>query len=358
MKDTLKYSSIRPGEIWLDTNGERIQAHAGSILVEDDGTFVWYGENKERTMPGSGIWHWGVRAYSSRDLYNWEDRGLIIPPNQDDPTSPLHPARMMDRPHIIRNPRTGKYVCWIKVMESDAYIQRATVLVAASLFGPYEIVHREFFPLGISAGDLDLVVDPDDGKGYYFFEKPHSELICADLSDDFTDVTGHFTRHFPHPSPPWVREAPAYFRRGEVHYLVTSGTSGYFPNPSEFASATDYHGPWTVLGNAHPTDTSGTSFASQIGSVFKHPGKRDLYIALGDRWLTDLGDDAGATFKRMSAVAKHDTDEAIAATTEGRDGVPPEERTFQADYVWLPIIFDGDMPTVEWHDEWRIEDYD
>ena len=32
----MKYNSIRPGQVWLDTNGNRIQAHGGSITVEDN----------------------------------------------------------------------------------------------------------------------------------------------------------------------------------------------------------------------------------------------------------------------------------------------------------------------------------
>ena len=28
-----------------------------------------------------------------------------------------------------------------------------------------------------------------------------------------------------------------------------------------------------------------------------------------------------------------------------------------ADYVWLPIRFDGEMAYLDWKDEWRIEDY-
>lgn len=48
-----------------------------------DGIFYWYGENKEKTKADSGIWHWGVRCYSSRDLYNWKDEGLIIPPGYE-----------------------------------------------------------------------------------------------------------------------------------------------------------------------------------------------------------------------------------------------------------------------------------
>src|SRR6476619_6757863 len=92
------YTSIRPGQIWLDNNGNRIQAHAGNIRQDFDGVFYWYGKNKEKTTAGSGIWHWGVRAYKSTDLYNWDDLGLIIPPVTDDPDSPLHPAQMLDRP--------------------------------------------------------------------------------------------------------------------------------------------------------------------------------------------------------------------------------------------------------------------
>jgi hypothetical protein len=59
------YDSIRPGQVWLDTSGNRIHAHGGSILFED-GVFYWYGENKERTTPGSGVWTWGIRCYRSR----------------------------------------------------------------------------------------------------------------------------------------------------------------------------------------------------------------------------------------------------------------------------------------------------
>ena len=64
-------TSIRPSQPWLETSGERIQAHGGSILHED-GTFYWFDENKERSTKGSAEWHWGNKCYSSTDLYNWK----------------------------------------------------------------------------------------------------------------------------------------------------------------------------------------------------------------------------------------------------------------------------------------------
>jgi hypothetical protein len=368
-------TSIRPGEVWRDTAGERIQAHGGSIFYEH-GAFYWYGENKERTLPGSGIWHWGIRCYRSEDLYSWEDLGLLIPPQPDDADSPVHPARMVDRPHIVQSRRTGSYVCWLKIMHEDG-TQRSTILTAETFLGPYTIVRTDVRPLGMSAGDFDLVVDPHDGKTYYFFERVHSELICADLTDDCTDVTGYYSTHFTFGVPPYVREAPAYFCRRGLHYLITSGTTGYVPNESAVATAGTYHGPWTMIGDPHPDDTSRTSYNSQVTSVFKHPHKEDLYIALADRWLPQLPEHGGEAFasgrlaRRVMAASAQRTDphgrfgnahEFTEAVTIGPEVVKmimmETTDTSIADYVWLPIRFDGDMAYLDWRDEWRIDDFD
>jgi hypothetical protein len=324
-------------------------------VLHEDGVFYWYGENKERSEPGSGIWHWGVRCYSSTDLINWEDRGLIIPPEPDDPASPLHPSKLVDRPHIIRNPHTGQYVCWLKIMgPGDGNTQLSTVLVADRLLGPYTMVATGLRPLGMNAGDFDLVVEPSDGKAYYFFERVHSEMICADLTSDYTGVTGYYSTHFPHPQPPYVREAPAYFRRDGKHYLVTSGTSGYFPNPSEAASADSYHGPWVVLGDPHPDDVTRTSYRSQISSVFRHPGKKDLYIAVADRWLSDVSPEESDQRERFRRLFAGEPEAQVVADAPPQ-WVRPDTRI--ADYVWLPIRFDGPVPIIDWREEWSPEDF-
>lgn len=346
--------SIRPGQVWLDTDGKRIQAHGGSVLYVD-GTYYWYGENKEKTTGDSDIWHWGVKCYASKDLYNWEDKGIIIPPDLENPESSLHPTSMVDRPHIIYNKRTKKYVCWLKVMKKDGS-QKETVLTADTILGPYTVVREGLMPLGMSAGDFDLAVAPD-GKAYYYFERVHSETICADLTDDYTDVTGYYSTHFPRVSPPYVREATAHFYRKGKHYLVTSGTTGYLPNPSEVAIADTWHGPYKVLGNPHPYDQSQTSYHSQISSVFKVEGKKDLYIAVADRWVPDQMDleyeEYGAAFEQLfnpDYQGERKLDEKF-----GEDG---KRNTSIADYVWLPFRFEGGMAYLDWMDEWKIEDYE
>jgi hypothetical protein len=256
----------------------------------------------------------------------------------------------MDRPHILRHPDSGVFVCWLKVMSAAG--QRSTVLVAENILGPFRVVERDLKPLGMNAGDFDLVVDPADGKGYYYFERVHSELICADLTQDFTNVTGYYSTHFPLVQPPYVREAPAYFTRNGRHYLVTSGTTGYYPNPSEVASAPSYHGPWRALNDPHPDDPTRTSYQSQVSSVFRHPGKHDLYIALADRWLPRY------TASSEAAITIHaERFRPQGGHHEGPWSELTEIDTSIADYVWLPFRFDGERALLDWHDEWRIEDY-
>lgn len=352
----MRYNSFHPGQVWLDTNGKRIHAHGGSILYEN-GRYYWYGENKEKTTGENGIWHWGIRCYVSDDLYNWEDLGLIIPPEPDDPASTLHPSRCVDRPHILHNASTGKYVCWLKVMFTDG-TQRCTILVADQLLGPYTKLQEGLLPLGMSAGDFDLAV-ADDGKAYYYFERVHSELICADLTDDYTGLTGYYSTHFPHLGPPYTREAPAHFIRKGRHYLFTSGTTGYLPNPSELAVADTWHGPYRVLGDPHPADKTHTSFHSQVSSVFKVPGKQDLYIALADRWLPQKMSLCYNKYRILfERLFGSNPDMSYPPLQKGEIPDTGPDNTSLADYVWLPLRFDGEMAYIDWLDEWKIEDYD
>ncbi|EOS40045.1 hypothetical protein D3Z53_06855 [Lachnospiraceae bacterium] len=353
------YDSFTPGRVWLDTNGNRIQAHGGSVIYIN-GTYYWYGENKEKTDGKNGIWTWGVRCYASKDLYNWEDKGLIIQPDLKNEESSLHPFSMLDRPHIIYNPETGKYVCWMKIMHENG-IQSETVMTADDILGPYELIREDLRPLNMSAGDFDLAVAPD-GKAYYYFERVHSELICADLTTDYTNVTGYYSTHFPKIGPPYVREGITHFSRKGKHYLLTSGTTGYLPNPSEAAVADTWHGPFTVLGNPHRGDVSNTSFHSQISCVLKVEGKKDLYIACADRWVTDRMDLEYETYKKYYEFAfSPDEKEREKVKTLNLDmAVIDDHRrnTSISDYVWLPICFEGGMIYIDWLDEWRIEDYE
>lgn len=352
--------SIKPGQVWLDTDGNRIQAHGGSVIAVGD-TFYWYGENKEKTTGEDKIWHWGVRCYSSKDLYNWKSEGIIIPPDEEDASSPLHPSAMMDRPHIVYNERTKKYVAWLKIMgEPSAF----AVLLADSILGPYTMAKRRVNPCGLQVGDFDIQVDADTKKAYLFSESPHTFIYSVELNEDYTDAAGDYTAHFPHEGPPDAREAPAHFQRNGLHYLITSGTTGYFPNPSEYSLSQHWQGPYEVQGNPHVGDCSRTSFNSQITSVFRHPAKKDLYIALADRWKLELAEKEGSAFasgefsERTHEKFKKIFDPKEEFIFTEADAEDMKINSSVSDYVWLPLSFDGGRVRIAWKDEWRIEDYE
>jgi hypothetical protein len=118
-------------------------------------------------------------------------------------------------------------------------------------------------------------------------------------------------------------------------------------------------------GDLHPADRSRTSFNSQITSVFRHPKKRDLYIALADRWMgpqSGLEFESGETSRLVqSSFAK------IFATprqplTPAEQALVPTALNLKIDtsisrYVWLPIRFDGDRPIIDWRSEWSLDEF-
>ncbi len=364
VKNEGRYHSIMPGKSWLDTNGKPIQAHGFSVFY-NEGTYYWYGENKEYTTPGSNIWTYGIRCYTSKDFYNWQDRGLIIPPDTLNPLSALHPSQALDRPHIIYCPKTKKYVCWIKFMGAS---QAMVVLRADNFMGPYELIHKPFKPAGFESGDFDLYVDRDTGNGYIWFERPHHEMICATLSDDFTSVTSTYSTHFAGMTVPLTREAPVHFIRDGKHYLFTSGTSGYAPNPSLVSTFESYHDQYNDLGNPHPSDSSGTSYCSQISDVIKIPGKKDLFIALADRWMPACDpaviekvnksiEELGKTLK----IRERSFDEVVVTdrtNVKRTKSNGTSDAVSDATYVWLPIKWENGIPRIYWKEEWKLEDFE
>ena len=116
----------------------------------------------------------------------------------------------------------------------------------------------------MDTGDFCLHADAKTGKAYIWFERPHFQLICATLTDDYTAVTKEHSVHYDNLLPPDTREAPTFFERGGRKYLITSGTSGYYPNPSRVCVFDDYHGEYKDLGLICEGDRTGTSFSAQF----------------------------------------------------------------------------------------------
>src|SRR3954463_5821726 len=106
---TTQRTSFEPGEIWPDTDGVHINAHGGGILFHD-GVYYWFGEHKTEGRRGNTA-EVGVGVYASRDLYNWKNEGIALAVSED-PKSDIVRGCVLERPKVIYNPRTKKFVMW------------------------------------------------------------------------------------------------------------------------------------------------------------------------------------------------------------------------------------------------------
>ena len=346
---------IYPGKIMLDSEGERIQAHAGGIFYEN-GTYYWYGENKEKTTGKTRVWTWGIRCYSSQDFYNWKDEGLIIQPEPDNKRSWLHPSKQIDRPHIIYSIQSKKYICWLKYSgKKEACF---CVLSADRLLGPYKMERTCMRPFGRPVGDFDIYQDPLDGRAYLYFASGHEGVIACELTSDYMDVTAPYRTYYTGRTMPYCREGIAMVRSAGDLYMITSGMTGYIPNPTEAARLSSPLGELEPLGNPHQNDRSGASFCSQISAIFQHPEKPGIYVALADRWIPSLHMTEEKTEKMMRTLASC-VDKKYRSTLleKVRLGFFPWDctrvNTSVSDYVWLPLRFEGNRPVIRWEEQWE-----
>jgi len=358
-------NSFHPGAIWPDNNGVHINAHGGGVLLHD-GVYYWFGEHKIEGEAGNAA-HVGVHVYSSSDLYNWKDEGIALSVS-DDATSDIVRGCILERPKVIFNPRTKKFVMWFHLEPKNAGYSgaRSGVAVADKVTGPYQFIRsfrpnagawplnatdnekqplsaaeaaqlnamslggapRPYYPRnllfrrdftgGQMARDMTLFVD-DDGRAYHLHAaEDNGTLHISQLSDDFLSPAGKFVRIF----PGRFHEAPAIFKSGGKYYLITSYCTGWAANMARVSVAENIFGPWDELGNpvwGNDQETAST-FGGQSTFVLPVQGKPNAFIFMADRW------------NPKNAI-------------DGR-------------YVWLPIEFHHGVPMMRWHDEWNLTVFD
>ena len=132
-----KNEFFRPKEVWNDTEGNPINAHGGDILYHK-GTYYWYGEYKvgKTVLPSDATWEryrtdvTGVSCYSSKDLLNWKFEGVALKAITDDPNSDIHPTQVLERPKVVYNQKTKKFVMWMHIDSPDYSKAEAGVAIA------------------------------------------------------------------------------------------------------------------------------------------------------------------------------------------------------------------------------------
>ncbi|HVM61318.1 MAG TPA: glycoside hydrolase family 43 protein [Verrucomicrobiae bacterium] len=298
--------TIRPGAVWLDTAGKPIQAHGGGILLHD-GMYYWFGENKEApNNPGTTrVDVIGVGCYSSRNLVDWKNEGVVLPAGEGD----LHPSGVLERPKVVYNRTTRQFVMWMHIDSADYRMAAAGVAVSDRATGPYRYL-GSCSPNGNESRDMTVFQD-SDGRAYLVHSSDkNSVIVIADLTDDYLRPTGHYTRHFDHQVPNGGRESPALFKHDGKYFIITSGCTGWLPNAAQYAVADSIHGPWAVKGNPCNSETT---FDSQNTFVL---ALGDRFVFMADRWNKNNLRDSR--------------------------------------YVWLPLEVEGKSLRLQWWDRWEI----
>lgn len=271
------------GVQWADTDKNPIQAHGGGVLkVGDD--YYWFGEN--RNPDGT---FYAVSAYRSRDLRRWEHAHDVLTMNSDPGLDPAN----VERPKVVYNAATGKYVMWMHWENGMDYGEaRAAVASSDTVAGDYTY-HGSFRPLqdsgvmdhgkpGYMSRDCTLFVD-DDGKGYFLSSSNENyDLHLYSLSDDYLSIVERAALLF----EGGHREAPALFKRNGVYFLLTSGATGWEPNQAQYATSTSLVSGWSNMQNV----ADGNTFYSQSTYVLPIEGSAGTgYLYMGDRWAGAWG---------------------------------------------------------------------
>ena len=352
-----KNNFIRPGQVWPDNEGKHINAHGGGILFYN-GTYYWFGVYR---LPRSekDKSRYGVSCYSSKDLLKWKNEGLALRVISDSATL-LQPGCVIERPKVIYNKKTGKFVMWFhhELKGQDYKAALTGVAVSDNITGPYKYIHslrpnagvwpqnypdeykkakegeaslrtgsaewkasviegllvRRDLAGGQMARDMTLFVDKN-GKAYHIHSSEENmTLHFSELTDDYLDFTGKYFRVLPGGS----NEAPAIFFNKGKYFMFTSGTTGWNPNPARLSVSGKLTGDWKSIGNPcrGTEDENKITFGSQSTFILNIQGKKSAFIFMGDKWNPDNLSDSR--------------------------------------HIWLPVEWEKGNPVIRWYRNWDL----
>ena len=310
---------FQPGILWKDLDGNNINAHGAGLLLHH-GIYYWFGEIKRgHTVRVPYVTTWedyrvpasGISCYSSKDLFNWKYEGIALSPNITDSANALHPGKVIERPKVIYNKKTGKFVMWMHLDNEDYGYAASGVAISDKPAGPYRLLSVEK-PNGNDARDMTIFQD-DNGKAYHFYSsEDNATMYVTLLSDDYLHHTTTEKRILIQQS----REAPAVIKYRDKYYLFSSGCTGWTPNAAAYAVATKPLGRWKQYSNPCTGKDADITYASQSTYIIKVPHKKNAFIFLADRWnKTNL----------------------------------PDSR-----YVWLPMVIKHGKPQISWAAAWNF----
>ncbi len=212
-------------------------------------------------------------AFSSTDLVNWKDEGVVLS------LSSVSWAKDNGWAPAIAY-RNGKYYFYFSAggpynrTTDPADGSKIGVAVADSPAGPFTDIGT---PLVLSDSEVEAI-DPmvfidDNGKAYlYYGGSARSNLAIHELGDNMTTVGPRTVL-----TPPHFTEAPFMHKRNGIYYM--SYSNGAWDTPGynvRYATAPDPKGPWQYRGQILAQDYR--YWGPGHHSILQIPGTDQWYI--------------------------------------------------------------------------------
>ncbi|MBP2000243.1 hypothetical protein J2Z69_001262 [Paenibacillus shirakamiensis] len=224
---------------WRDTAGNPIQAHAGGALKVGE-YYYWYGVERNDD-PGKTFKQ--INMYKSSDLKNWTFVHSLITQNS-------HPdliSSKIERPKVIYNAATGKYIMWMHYENGADYsLAESAVAESSTIDGDYTFLgHARPQVGGISYESRDCTAFVDDNGVAYFISSSNgnANLNLYRLAPDYKSIQSLQASLF----SGQYREAPALIKRNGYYYLLTSGATGWNYNQAKYAYSSSLSTGWSAL---------------------------------------------------------------------------------------------------------------
>ena len=228
-------------------------------------------------MTAGPVWN-GVQVYRSKDLVNWEYRGVCLPR----PEKGFGKLGATGRSHILYNKKTKKYVMWYRwfVAMPASFLMVATADHPEGPFTP--LGARE---VGTSTGfgsDMNVFQD-DDGKAYLIYcdhNKPETggnwryAIRIDSLTDDYLNSNREGVIIFG-----GGNEAPAMTKYQGKYIALASGVHGWAGSETLCATTDSPLGKWTPQGHI----TEQRTWGSQVTDLI-YIEESDQVLALCDQW--------------------------------------------------------------------------
>jgi len=314
--------TIKPAALWLDTGGHPIDAHGGGVLYFN-GTYFWYGEHKIPGKSEDQKADGGIHAYSSSDLVNWKDEGVVFSVDYAHPNTDVSYGCILERPKVLFDPATSLFTAYFKLYPpGDQYVRGYVgTATATTPTGPFHYQGKSLAgDAEFGTGDFALFEDSDGSIYHLGVRKPDRAFVLGKLSESRAIAPASAAD-----GVEVATEAPAIVHHANRYYLLGSGSTGYAANAARSFVADSIKGPYQPLGNFVEGVNSQNhigpelTFGGQISFVIPIHGKPDAWIAMFDIWTP-----------KVSAEAR---------------------------YIWLPLTFEHGKPVVRWLDEWDPTTY-